>query len=216
MNDTITVKKENEKKDTEYSNITFKNNCSEIMELMIENGMLPDYSIDDEIVRLKRQQTRKKSYHNTMLLLQHYRTISWLLECFPEDIAAELEVPFEGVDTLVEKLESSIVWGDKKLESRLKTLEETRLMIDRLNEALTVLKKKPNNGERLYSIIYYTYIYPEKVSLKELLLRFDLSNRHYYRLRKEAISIISVRLWAAPSADVNIWMEMLSLLEMLE
>lgn len=211
MNNTITD--EIVKKDTEYRDNTYKNNYSEIIELMIENGMLPDKNIEDEILRLKRQQIRKKSYHNTLLLLQNYRTITWLLECFPEDIAEELEVPFEGVDTLFEKMELSMAWENKKLEWRLKTLEETRLMIDRLNEALTVLKKKPDNGERLYSIIYYTYIYPEQVSHKELLLRFDLSTRHYYRLRKEAISIISVRLWSTPSVNVNIWMEMLTLLE---
>lgn len=185
----------------------------DIISLMTGSGMLPERKIDDEKVREKRQQVRKNSYHNTILLLQHYRTISWLLECFPEDIAAELDTPFEGVDRLIEKMEVEMAWGNKKLESRMKTLEKTRLMVDRLNEALTVLKKKPNNGERLYRIIYYTYIYPEQVSHKELLLRLDLSTRHYYRLRKEAISIISVRLWSAPTADVNIWMEMLTLLE---
>lgn len=213
MNNTITAREEKVKKKTEFNDISFKNNYSEIIELMMENGMLPDNNIEDEIIRLKRQQIRKKSYHNTLLLLENYRTISWLIECFPEDIAEELEVPFENVDNLVEKMELSMAWGNRKLEWRIKTLEETRLMMDRLNEALTVLKKKPNNGERLYSIIYYTYIYPEKVSHKELLIRLDLSTRHYYRLRKEAISVISVRLWSTPSANVNRWMEMLTLLE---
>ena len=40
----------------------------------------------------------RKSYHNTQLLLQHYRNIAWLLECLPVDVAAELDEPFEGVD----------------------------------------------------------------------------------------------------------------------
>ena len=40
----------------------------------------------------------KTLYHNTKLLLQHYRTISWLLECFPDSIAAELEQPFSSLD----------------------------------------------------------------------------------------------------------------------
>ena len=32
----------------------------------------------------------KTLYHNTKLLLQHYRTISWLLECLPNTDAAEV------------------------------------------------------------------------------------------------------------------------------
>lgn len=85
-----------------------------------------------------------------------------------------------------------------------------------MNEALTVLKKKPDNGKKLYDLIYQTYIAPEKVSRTELLYRLDISSRHYYRLRQQAITILSIRLWAAPTADVDFWLEMLTLLESLE
>ena len=34
------------------------------------------------------------------MLLKHYRTISWMLECFPDTIAEELDRPFEGIDEL--------------------------------------------------------------------------------------------------------------------
>ncbi|MBR1865101.1 MAG: hypothetical protein IJ801_01190 [Lachnospiraceae bacterium] len=83
---------------------------------------------------------RKNAYHNTLLFLQNYRTIAWMLECFPEDIAAELDDPFEGVDQIIEKMEMEMSWGNKKLESRLQSIEKTRILMDRLNEALTVLK----------------------------------------------------------------------------
>ena len=33
-------------------------------------------------------------------------------------------------------------------------IQKSRLLLDRVNEALTVLKKKPENGERLYQLIY--------------------------------------------------------------
>lgn len=85
--------------------------------------------------------------------------------------------------------------------------------MERVNEALTVLKKKPENGERLYKLIYLTYIAPERLSHNELLYRLDMSSRHYYRLRQQAITILSIRLWAAPDTEVDVWLDMLTLIE---
>ena len=72
-----------------------------------------------------------------------------------------------------------------------------------INDALTVLKKKPGNGPRLYELIYLTYIVPEKLSHTDLLFRLDLSSRQYYRLREEAISILSIRLWSVPEEELG-------------
>ena len=47
----------------------------------------------------------------------------------------------------------------------------------------------------------------------DILYRLDMSPRHYYRLREQAITILSIRLWAAPGKDVDFWFEMLTLLE---
>lgn len=181
--------------------------------LLTDRGILPDTGIDNEKVREARKEKQKNTYHNTMMLLQHYRTIVWLFECFPENVARELEKPFEGVDTLLEQVDLEVSWGNRKLESRLEGIQKSRLLLDRVNEALTVLKKKPENGERLYKLIYLTYIAPERLSHNELLYRLDMSSRHYYRLRQQAITILSIRLWAAPDTEVDVWLDMLTLLE---
>ena len=184
--------------------------------LLTNRGILPDIGIDNEKVREARKEKQKNTYHNTMMLLQHYRTIVWLFECFPENVAGELEKPFEGVDALLEQVDREMSWGNRKLESRLEGIQKSRLLLDRVNEALTVLKKKPENGERLYQLIYLTYIAPEKLSHHELLYRLDMSSRHYYRLRQQAITILSIRLWAAPDSDVDVWLEMVALIEGME
>lgn len=184
--------------------------------LLTNRGILPDIGIDNEKVREARKEKQKNTYHNTMMLLQHYRTIVWLFECFPENVVGELEKPFEGVDALLEQVDLEMSWGNRKLESRLEGIQKSRLLLDRVNEALTVLKKKPENGERLYQLIYLTYIAPEKLSHHELLYRLDMSSRHYYRLRQQAITILSIRLWAAPDSDVDVWLEMVALIEGLE
>lgn len=84
------------------------------------------------------------------------------------------------------------------------------------NEALTVLRKKPDNGERLYNLIYTTYIAPDVLNHQEILYRLTLSSRNYYRLRQQAISVLSIRLWATAAPDVDFWLEMLTLIEGLE
>ena len=184
--------------------------------LLTKRGILADHQIDDEKLRTARKEKTKNSYHNTLLLLQHYRTIVWMLECFPESIADELDKPFEDLDRLIERVDIEMTLGNRKIESRIEGVQKSRLLMDRVNEALTVLKKKPENGERLYHLIYTTYIAPEKLSHQELLFRLNMSSRNYYRLRQQAITILSIRLWAAPAADVDFWLEMLTLLEGIE
>lgn len=181
--------------------------------LLTKRGILADPKIKDERARNARQEKTKNSYHNTLLLLQHYRTIAWMLECFPETVAQELDRPLEAVDTLLDQVDLELAMGNRKLESRMESVRKTRLLIDRVNEALTILKRKPENGERLYQLIYLTYIAPERLSHTELLYRLDMSSRHYYRLRQQAITILSIRLWSAPAADVDLWLEMLALFE---
>lgn len=155
----------------------------------------------------------KVLYHNTKLLLQHYRTISWLLECFPETIATELEQPFSSLDTLLHRLEAEMSSGNKRLEARIENMRKTREMIDRVNEALTVLKKKPGDGELLYKLIYETYINPEVLTHYEILYRINVSTRHYYRLREQAINILSIRLWGSITQESEFLLDLLSSLE---
>ena len=181
--------------------------------LLTERGILGDHRIDDERIRNARQTKQKNTYHNTLMLLKNYRTIAWMLECFPDNVAEELDRPFENLDELIDHIDVEMSMGNRKLESRIEGVRKSRILLDRVNEALTVLKKKPENGEILYNLIYQTFITPEILSLTDILYRLDISPRHYYRLRSQAITILSIRLWAAPAKDVDFWLEMLTLLE---
>ena len=181
--------------------------------LLTKRGILGDHKIDNDKIRKAQQEKNRKSYHNTQLLLQHYRNIAWLLECLPMDIAKELEEPYEDVDKLIDHMDLEIALGNRKLENRMEGIMRTRLLFDRVNEALTVLSHKPDNGQRLYDVIYHTYIRPDKLSHLEVLDELRLSARVYYRLRQQAISILSIRLWSTPGAGMDFWLDMLTLFE---
>ena len=57
-----------------------------------------------------------------------------------------------------------------------------------------------------------TYIGEEKLLQTDVLYRLNISRRHFYRLKEQAVSIISLRLWSAPSADLDLWLDLVSLL----
>ena len=187
-----------------------------VFEMLTKRGLISDKRISNEKARDAQQQKNKMAYHNTLLLLKHYRTIAWMLECFPDTIAEELEQPFEGLDKIIERIDFERAYGNRKLENRLESIQKTRLMLDRVNEALTVLKRKPKDGEQLYQLIYLSYITEEKLTHVEILLRLAVSSRQYYRLRQDAINILSIRLWSAMTKEGDFWIEMLSLLDDME
>ena len=105
--------------------------------LLTKRGILGDHQIDNEKVRKAKQEKNRKSYHNTQLLLQHYRNIAWLLECLPVDVAAELDEPFEGVDKLIDQMDLEIALGNRKLENRMEGIVKSRL---------DVYKRQAHNG----------------------------------------------------------------------
>ena len=117
------------------------------------------------------------------------------------------------LDALLDHMDLEMGMGNRKLESRLESVKKSRLLLDRVNEALTVLKRKQDYGPKMYEIIYLTYLAPDKLSHTDLLYRLDISSRHYYRLRGQAITILSIRLWSAPASEVDSWLEVLTLLE---
>lgn len=188
---------------------------SAFLQMLTKRGILEDQDIDDETIRQAEKTKKRNMYHNTTLMLQHYRDITWALECFPAHIAEELDRPMNDLDALLSLVSAEIGMDNVKLENRLMSVQKSRLLLDRINEALTVLRQKPGNGELMYKVIYETFITPEKLSHTEILYRLNISSRHYYRIRQQAVNILSIRLWAAPAGELDAWLEVLTLLEAL-
>lgn len=207
------MSKQGNKRLYEQQESKMRSQSDAFVSFLTKRGLLGDSKIADERVREAQKAKKKNSFHNTQLLLKHYRNIAWMIECFPDTIAAELSKPYSGLDDLLDYVDLEGVLGNKRLEGRIEAIQKTKILLDRVNEALTVLKKKPDNGERLYNVIYYTYIQPEKLKYNDLMFALDLSPRQYYRLREQAISILSIRLWSAPEREVDYWLDVLTLLD---
>ena len=206
----------NEKMTYELQEAQIAEKSQAFINLLSKRGLLANPKVTNGKIRAARQKKDRDSYHNTLLLLQNYRTLVWVMECFPETVAEELDRPFSDVDELLEQMDLQLTMGNRKLENQLEGAKKSRLLLDRVNEALTVLRQKPRNGDDLYKLIYLTYIGPETLSHRELIYRLAMSSRQYYRFREQAITILSIRLWSAPAADVDFWLEMLTFLESIQ
>lgn len=194
-----------------------KNNLSAqseaLLDMLTSRGLVEDKKIKNEKIRQAEKEKKRKMYHNTNLLLKNYRDITWMLKCLPANIAEELDKPLHDLDALLSVISEEIEMDNHKLENRLKSINKSRLLLDRFHEALTIIKQKPRNGQLMYDIIYYTYITPEKLLHNDLLYRLDISDRHYYRVRRQAINILSIRLWATPTGDLDSWLDVITILE---
>ena len=194
---------------TENTFPTAASNDEAVLSFLRERGILADESITPQQVEEKK---RKEAYHNTLLLLSNYRNILWQTDNELDTIAAELNLPLQKLDAVLSRIDAEIGMENRRLELRLERLAKTRLLLDRINDALTSLKRKPDNGPLLYELIYLTYIGEEKLVLNDILYRLNISRRHYYRLKEQAVNAISLRLWSAPTTDLEIWLGLVSML----
>lgn len=183
-------------------------------QMLEKKGIIENIRIDDDKIRKAEKEHTRKMYHNTQLMLQNYRNITWALSCFPAQISMELAQPLYDLEHLVNLVNNELdIMENNRLEHRLQGISHSKALLDRINEALSVLKNKPGNGKLMYDIIYQTYIIPDKLSHMEILNQLNISTRHYYRLRQQAINILSIRLWSAPSVELEAWLEILTLIE---
>lgn len=183
------------------------------VQYLMERGYLSDKNIDDEQIREAKKKTAARTYHNTLLLLDNYRTISWMVECIPDSIAEELNIPVRDLDILLERVDLELSMENKKLESRLYSASKTRILLERVNKAISMLRMKPENGEEMYQVIYRTYVAPPAACIEDIYSELNISRRKYYKIRKQAIVLISLSLWSAPAAEVDKWMEVVYMLE---
>ena len=183
------------------------------VEFLTNRGMLSDPQIPDTSIRERRQAIAKKAYHNTLLLLKHYRDIMWAMNSIPKELREELNIPLSDLDGLLDRLDTEMSLENIEMENRLRTIQKSRLLIDRLNEAVSVLRDKPTDGDILYEVIYRTYMGPKPSTVTNLILDLNMTRRRYYRFRNMAIELISIKLWSSPDSKIELWLDLLEILD---
>lgn len=140
---------------------------------------------------------KEVTYHNTALLLKLYRKVLWRLENAIYDMDQEVMEQtsknlLSFVDTLVE-IDPRV--KQKRIEARLRSIEESKSIINFIDQALLRVKDYPDHGEAYYDILYLTYIHKEKMPLYDVIEALHISRTTYYREKKKAIELLGVILW---------------------
>lgn len=81
-------------------------------------------------MREARKKKKRDAYHSTQMLLKNYRKMVWVFSCYPEKLLQELEEPSGGSG-------------------------KVRLLLDRLNEAMAVLRTGKAEAEMLLEAEFF-------------------------------------------------------------
>ena len=145
-------------------------------------------------------------YHDTWTLLKNYRSVSWSIEVSDYNLQAEFRTEYGcASEAVLDGLEASN--SNTHLESYVHSLERSKRMLQLINSAIDLMRKKHEKGELYYWILYYAYLSPQQCENAGAILHsletkgISISLRTYYVHRDEAIEVLSSILWGYTSQD---------------
>ena len=176
-------------------------------------GYIADDTITDEKYREIVQKARRRAFHNAEMLLKHYRDYSYMIQTFPQRCGEDLDAPFKQIDKLADKLDLECARGNKRLEAQLENISRSRMRMERINSALAALKLKHGKGETMYEVIHMRYIDTKVRTVEEICEYLEISYSTFWRLRNEAITLISEFLWGSSDSKQAVYMQIYELLD---
>ena len=93
------------------------------------------------------------------------------------------------------------------LSSNARALERSKKMMQIIDTAIDLMRRKHKKGEFYYWILYYAYLSPQQCENAGAILQsleskgISISLRTYYVHRDEAIEVLSSILWGYTSQD---------------
>ena len=155
----------------------------------------------------KRQKSNvSPHYHDTRTLLRKYRDVIWNLEVSDLDLQEEFKAEY-GLSTDALFVDSEVNKSGNRLENYARALERSKKMMQIIDTAIDLMRRKHKKGKFYYWILYYTYLAPHHYANNYEILHFlelkgmPMSMRNYYLRREEAINVLSSVLWGYTSTD---------------
>lgn len=160
--------------------------------------------MSDKNTNVEKTKREEYLYHNTELLLKKYRDVVWSIEV--STIQAQMNFKLEMDCKLEEFLEMSYVAGadlsGTHIQEQMRTLERNKKMLKIIESAINVLRENHKFGEEYYWVLYFTYL-SKKIclSVDDIIsnvydkTRVGVSQKTYFKYRKDAISKLSTILW---------------------
>ena len=148
-------------------------------------------------------------YHDTWLLLSKYRDVVWGLELSVQQVKRRFQMEFGS--SIEDFLESIYIAGvdftDNGIEEQARSIEKSYQMLKLLENSVNILRNKHKYGEMYYWLLYYSYLSPQQYRNVDEIIEMvrphisDISQRTFFRRRKNAIEALSSILWGYTSKD---------------
>lgn len=136
-------------------------------------------------------------YHNTLALLELYSKVLWRINSSLKEMDQECR---ESTNRKLTELINSMVEIDprinqKRLNSRLRSIEESKSILDFIDLSMEQLKEYPDDGDKYHDILDHIYIKRTTKSIEKLADIYDVSRSTMYREKNKAIKMFGVILW---------------------
>lgn len=136
-------------------------------------------------------------YHNTLLLLKKYSKVKWRVIDSLEELEQE---SIELTDKTLTDLIDNLVGIDprvkeERLVARLESIEQSKSILDFIDQSLIKLKQYPYDGEVYYEMINRAYINKTNKPLEAMAEEFGMSRATFFREKKKAINMFGIIMW---------------------
>lgn len=155
----------------------------------------------NSIRRLCRMQEldEKTLYTKAKLILSVYRDICWSTIGRADQVSEEL-VCYCGA-----RLDDALIYletfapdeAKEYFEEQVKTLFDTRWMIELVEDSMVRVREYPCNGELYFEILSKCYLTCFKYKETELLEVLNMERSMFYDRKKEALLVFGLSLWGS-------------------
>lgn len=148
-------------------------------------------------------------YHDTLLLLRKYRDVVWGLELSVQQVKRRFQMEFgSSIEDFLESIYiAGVDFSDNGIEEQARSIEKSYQMLKLLENSVNILRNKHKHGEKYYWLLYYSYLSPQQYRSVDEIIEMvrphisDISQRTFFRRRKNAIEALSSILWGYTSKD---------------
>lgn len=155
------------------------------------------------------QMPEDQRFHDTYLLLKKYRDVVWGLELSVQQFKRrfQMEVGSSIEDFLESIYLAGVDFSDNGIEEQARSIEKSYQMLKLLEVSVNIMRNKHKHGEMYYWLLYYSYLSPQQYrSVDEIIEMIrphvsDISERTFFRRRKNAVEALSSILWGYTSRD---------------
>lgn len=155
------------------------------------------------------QMPEDQRFHDTYLLLKKYRDVVWGLELSVQQVKRRFQMEVGGSikDFLDSIYLAGVDFSDNGIEEQARSIEKSYQMLKLLETSVNIMRNKHKHGEMYYWLLYYSYLSPQQYrSVDEIIEMIrphvsDISERTFFRRRKNAVEALSSILWGYTSRD---------------